>query len=350
MGKYTTKTSGSHCCDPGCFRLILRNIYQQNETESISVKPVGPSVLFGEGAHWDASAQALFFVSTLGDTIHKYTPLTETHTSAELNGIPTFIIPIEGHPQHYVVGLDDRVVEIQWSGFPDSTAKEVNTVVAKGTVEKDQKRYDKGKADPRGRVFVGAMPIDIDIDETSRNGSLYRIDADGSLHQVISAVDMTNGLSWDVKEMAFYFADSFQNKIWRYDYDIDTGDISNPRSVFELSEHGLAGIVDAMTIDIDGNLWVANFDGYQVLKIDPRRNQLLQKVSVPGRQITSCTFGGPNSDILYMTSIAKNKQGPQPPPHGSLYAITGLGVKGYTNVSAKINMKLVAKLDDDDKF
>ncbi|XP_026319176.1 uncharacterized protein LOC113229707 [Hyposmocoma kahamanoa] len=313
---------------------------------SVNAEAVTSPVWLGEGPHWDASEQALFFVSIFDRSVNKFIPSTGKQTSSKLGGMPTYIIPIEGRPHHYVVSLDRRVVEIEWSGEND-TAKEVKTI-AEVDAHEPQNRFNDAKADPRGRLFAGTMGFEYEPGKFHlKKGSLYRIEADGTTHQVITDVDISNGLCWDVNEKAFYYADSFEYAIRRYDYDIDTGNISNPRKVFEFETHGLAGIVDGMTIDTDGNLWVANFDGYQVLKIDPRTSELLQKVPIPALQVTSCTFGGPNLDILYVTTASMNRGEEQPPPRGSTFALTGLGVKGHPNVNVKINMAKVQKISEE---
>nr|XP_021185516.2 regucalcin isoform X1 [Helicoverpa armigera] len=300
------------------------------------VKPVTEPVWLGEGPHWDHEEQALYFVSIFDHTVHKYVPETNKHTRAKLDGMPTFIIPVEGKKHHFVVGLNRQVVEIQWDG-QDHTAKVVKTIVE---VDQDnpKNRFNDAKADPRGRLFAGTMGHEYEPGKFHlKKGSLYRIDHDGSAHKLASDIDISNGLCWDLRENAFYFADSFEYTIRRYDYDVDTGNISNPRNVFAYKDHGLEGIVDGMTIDTDGNLWVANFDGNQVLKIDPRTSALLQKIPIPALQVTSATFGGPALDVLYVTSAAMNRGQEQHPPAGATFTITGTGAKGHPNNYVRLN-------------
>lgn len=91
-----------------------------------------------------------------------------------------------------------------------------------------------------------------------------------------------------------------------------------------------------MTIDTDGNLWVAVFDGSCILKIDPRSGNLLQEVPIPAKQVTSATFGGPNLDILFVTTASMNINGEQAPPCGATFMVIGLGVKGHPNVNFKL--------------
>ncbi|CAB3254357.1 unnamed protein product [Arctia plantaginis] len=300
------------------------------------VEALTDPVWLGEGPHWDDREQALYFVSIFDHTINKYVPSTTKHTKAKLDGMPTFIIPVEGRPQHFVVGLNRLVVEIQWDGGMN-TAKVVRTV-AEVDQDSPKNRFNDAKADPKGRLFAGTMGHEYEPGKFElKKGSLYRIDSDGSVHKLDSNIDISNGLCWDLEEKAFYYADSFEFAIRKYDYDVNTGNISNPKKVFAYKDHGLSGIVDGMTIDTDGNLWVANFDGSQVLKIDPRSGKLLQKVKFPAPQVTSATFGGSDLDILYVTTAAMNRGEEQKPPCGATFSVAGLGVSGHPNTNVRLN-------------
>lgn len=85
---------------------------------------------------------------------------------------------------------------------------------------------------------------------------------------------------------------------------------------------------DGMTIDTDGFLYVAGFAGSRVLRIDPFRREIVQTIELPVEQITSCAFGGPNLDVLFVTTAAMRRTTVQPPPAGRLFAVRGLGVRG----------------------
>ncbi|XP_073955501.1 regucalcin-like isoform X2 [Choristoneura fumiferana] len=301
----------------------------------VSVEAVTEPVWLGEGPHWDAREQALYFVSIFDKSIHRYDPSNGKHTRSVLSDMPGFVIPVEGKPNHFVVSLKRRVVEVEWDGA-DGSARELRTIAE---VDQDNpgNRFNDAKADPRGRLFAGTMGNEYEPGKFDlKKGSLYRMDPDGKVHKVATGIDISNGLCWDVKEKAFYFADSFEYDVRRYDYDIETGNISNPRLVFNYAQHGLEGIVDGMTIDTDGNLWIANFDGHQILQVDPRKGKLLRKIRIPALQVTSATFGGPALDVLYVTSASLNRGAEQKPPCGSTFRVTGLDVKGHPNVNVKL--------------
>lgn len=91
-----------------------------------------------------------------------------------------------------------------------------------------------------------------------------------------------------------------------------------------------------MTIDTDGNLYVATFGAWKIFKINPTKRTIELEIKMPCEQVTSCAFGGPNLDILYVTTAAHERGTKQPPPAGRLFKITGLG-KGFPMQSVKLN-------------
>ncbi|XP_026736795.1 regucalcin-like [Trichoplusia ni] len=187
-------------------------------------------------------------------------------------------------------------------------------------------------------VFPGIIVDDVLAPNRAKDGSLYRIDPDGTTNKVASGIVCSNGLCWDLKEKAFYYIDSLTFTVQRFDYDVETGNISNPTVAFSFEKHGLTSSPDGMTIDTDGNLWVAAFWETGMLKIDPRQNKVVEKIPLPVAQVASATFGGPNLDVLYVTtaSLALEGRPEQHPPAGSTYAITGMNARGYPNLKVRL--------------
>ncbi|KAL0830271.1 hypothetical protein ABMA28_002474 [Loxostege sticticalis] len=305
---------------------------------SLKVQHVTEPLLLGEGPHWDARTQALYFVNILECSIHKYVPATGEHTRTKLDGRGvSFIIPVEGTTDQFVVAVERKFLVVQWDGRDGSEAKVLKEL---GEVDKDTptKRFNDGKADPRGRLFSGTLGMDPGAapgEIQKQAGSVYRFDG-GKFTKLDEGITLSNGLSWDLKEKAFYFTDSMEANIRRYDYDVETGEISNLRYIFDFKKNGIEGLPDGHTIDTDGNLWVAVFEGSCVLQINPRSGKLLRKVPIPAPQVTSVTFGGPNLDVLFVTTGSLNIHGEQKPPSGSIFTVTGLGVKGTPNLNFKL--------------
>ncbi|CAK1541935.1 unnamed protein product [Leptosia nina] len=303
--------------------------FEYSQCMSIKVEIVHEPVLLGEGPHWDEKRQSLFFVDINSGCVHKYVPATGERTKAKVGGGKVgFIVPVEGSEHQFVVGVEQVFKIIEWDGL-SSEAKDIRIL---GTVDQDNKaqtRINDGKADPKGRIYAGSMCKENSSGAIEENkGSLFNLDNTGKIKKLFGGIFVSNGLAWDVKEKAMYYTDSLEYNIRRYDYDVDTGAISNLRYVFDFKKNGLQGAPDGTTIDDDGNLWIAAFNESCVIKVNPRTGELLQKVPIPVAQVTSVAFGGPDLDVLFVTT-ANIDFGLAPGPQaGSTFVVTGLGVKG----------------------
>ncbi|KAG6453933.1 hypothetical protein O3G_MSEX008403 [Manduca sexta] len=305
---------------------------------SFKVEKISEPAVLGEGPHWDDRQQCLYYVSIHEKTIHKYVPATGDFFKTQLDGRVGFVVPIDGTTDQFVVGVERKFLVVRWDGAEGS---KVDVLKELGEVDQDvpTTRINDGKADPRGRLFGGTMGREDPPGEFQpKIGSLFRIDGSKgcTIEKVATSVTVSNGLAWDLKEKAFYYIDSMDRKVRRYDYDIETGVFSNLSYVFDFEKNNVEGFPDGMTIDTDGNLWVAVFGGSCVIKIDPRTQKLLMKVPIPALQVTSVTFGGPNLDILFVTTASMNIGGEQLPPCGSTFMVLGLGVKGHPNYNFKL--------------
>lgn len=103
---------------------------------------------------------------------------------------------------------------------------------------------------------------------------------------------------------------------------------ANGRVVIDFTINGSRPnfVPDGMTIDKDGYIYVATFGASKIFKINPSTGAIELEIKIPAEQVTSCAFGGPNLDILYVTTAGKEFKSKQPPPAGKLFKITGLGV------------------------
>jgi sugar lactone lactonase YvrE len=161
--------------------------------------------------------------------------------------------------------------------------------------EPPNNRFNDGKCDPRGRFLAGTM----DMGEKDPNGSLYSFDG-RLVTKLLDGVVISNGMTWSPDHKTFYFIDTPTREIKAFDYNLETGVIANPRVVVRVPES--LGWPDGMTSDMQGNLWVAMWGGAQVTKWDPHTGQLLERVPVPAKNVSSCVFGGKDRNELYLTS------------------------------------------------
>ncbi len=179
-------------------------------------------------------------------------------------------------------------------------------------------RYNDGKCDPGGRFWVGT----IDMHGRPERAALYRFDQDGSLHEMLRPVTNSNGIVWTADKRTMYYIDTPTHHVFAFDYDNATGNISNRRIAVTVPNE--MGSPDGMTIDASGSLWVALWGGGAVTCWDPVKGKLLQKITVPAPNISSCAFGGEKFDTLYITSAREHmtpQQIAEHPQSGSLFAV-----------------------------
>ncbi|XP_067677037.1 regucalcin-like [Haliotis asinina] len=277
----------------------------------------------GEGPHWEDSTQTLLFVDLDIGKIFRYNPATRTNDMIQLNGCVGFVVPRS--KGGFVIGLDRTFSTLDWNTKTVSKIAEVEP----GT----NNRMNDGKCDSRGRLWAGTMSKTLE----DFQGNLYCLDTDGTVTKKVEKTCISNGLAWSPDDTTMYFADTTPRKVYAFNYDINTGDISNKRVAVDFDKvpefKGKVPSPDGMTIDTDGNIWVACLGGGCMAKFDPRTGAALQQVHLPdASQITSAAWGGKNLDELYVTSLRKDI--PDSELHtvnsqaGSLFRVTGLGVKG----------------------
>ena len=189
-------------------------------------------------------------------------------------------------------------------------------------------RFNDVIADPAGRVFCGTMP------RSGSNGVLYRLDTDGSMVIVIEDAGTSNGMGFTQDLKTFYHTNTRQG-VSRYDYDIDTGQISNPEFVVR---EGAAsnGRPDGMTMDAANCFWSARWDGHALVHHMPNGREI-QRLNFPVSKVSSATFAGPDYTDLYVTTAGGNIRETDGPQAGSLYRVQ-LGVMGKPPFRSKINI------------
>uniref|UniRef100_A0A8C1NPG8 Regucalcin n=1 Tax=Cyprinus carpio TaxID=7962 RepID=A0A8C1NPG8_CYPCA len=176
-------------------------------------------------------------------------------------------------------------------------------------------------------LCAGTMGLDMKPDVT--DGALYTLLPDHSVVQHFDQVHLSNGLDWSLDHRIFYYIDSLAFMVEAFDYDIQTGGLSNRRTVYNMEKD--EGIPDGMCIDTEGKLWVACYNAGRVLRIDPRTGKRLQTVKLPAEKTTSCCFGGKDYSDLYVTSAYAGMDADSLAKHpeaGCTFKVSGLGVKG----------------------
>ena len=147
-------------------------------------------------------------------------------------------------------------------------------------------RFNDGKCSPAGNFWVGTMSTT----GKQKAGALYRISPDGKFTKMIDSVTISNGIIWSPDETKMYYVDTPTSVVVQYDYDKKNDTISNPRVVINIPHE--TGYPDGMTIDRDGNLWIAHWGGSGVYCWNPATGKLLVRVEISSKNVTSCAFAG----------------------------------------------------------
>ena len=194
--------------------------------------------------------------------------------------------------------------------------------------EERDTRFNDVIADPAGRVFCGTMPTE------QRPAKLYRLDTDGTLSVVLDGVGLSNGLGFTLDRKQMYFTDSFALKIYIFDYDVETGAISNQR-VFVETPPG-EGKPDGMTVDAEGYVWSARADGSALHRYTPQGIEA-RVIHFPAKKVSSVTFGGAGLTDIYVTTIGGNNKAEEGPGAGALFRLK-LGIQGVPEFFSRIGL------------
>lgn len=169
----------------------------------------------------------------------------------------------------------------------------------------DHVRLNEGGVDPSGRFWCGSMAYD----GATGEGRLYRVEHDRSVTTVLDGVTISNGLDWSGDGRTAFYVDSPTRRIDCFDFDTTTGGLTNRRPFVEFVPG--VGNPDGLTLDADGGVWVALWDGGAVHRYDTD-GVLDHVVELPTRRVTACTFGGPDLDTLYITTSRLDLDDPEP--------------------------------------
>lgn len=179
--------------------------------------------------------------------------------------------------------------------------------VVRTVLERDDVRFwNDLHTDRSGRVLVGSVCDGVeDLRAPRIAGDCWRIATDGTTERLYGQVSLSNGIGLSPDGRQLYHVDSTGRGYWVHELEGD--EVTGGRFV---SPPAFArGIPDGMCVDVDGNLWIAHVGGGRVVKLD-RSGALLDEVPVPARVVTSCAFGGPEWDLLYIVT-ADNLSDPQ---------------------------------------
>ena len=189
-------------------------------------------------------------------------------------------------------------------------------------------RFNDVIADPEGRIFAGTLT------DTGRPGRLFRLDRDGKLTQILDGQSCPNGMGFTPDLKQLYYTDAGAFTIYKFDYERATGNVTN----FRPWVHGKKedGYPDGMTVDANGDVWSARWDGYTLIQYGPDGVEK-SRVGFPTKKVSSCVCGGDEYSDMYVTTAGGEDRKVNGGQAGTLYAFKP-GVKGVAEFYSKIGI------------
>lgn len=182
-------------------------------------------------------------------------------------------------------------------------------------------RFNDGAVDSRGRFWAGAMN-DQKVKDPVDEGAMFRLDPDLTLHRVLEKLVIPNGIGWSEDEKTMYITDSPAGDIYAFDFDVETGNISNQRVFFHLGDG--SGVPDGFAMDVEGCFWVAVHGGKKVIRLSPEA-KVLAEISLPTKGITCPVFVGTE---LFITTGQDSEGEPESARYGGRVFRVDVGVRG----------------------
>ncbi len=274
----------------------------------------------GEGPVWDAAEQALYWVDI---------PEGRILRRREADGAVT----------SWTVGTDIGAMALRTGGGVVAGLRSGFALVDLGTSEVDligdpesersDTRFNDGKCDPQGRFWCGTFHDLPDPKKRQPVAALYRLDTDLRYHKVVDGVRGSNGIGWSPDGRTMYYTDTPTFRIDSFDFDPASGSVSNRRVFATLPKD--VGRPDGLTVDADGFVWSAHFDGWRVTRY-ASDGSIDRTLMMPVRHVTSCAFGGADLKTLYITSATEDlteRELAEQPLAGGVFAYRP-GVRGLS--------------------
>ncbi len=250
----------------------------------------GGNAVLGESPVWSPDEAALYWVDINNPTVHRLDPATGER-KRWLIETETGSIGLAG-PGRLVAGLRTGL------HFLDLETGKIEKICdPEGEGRFNENRMNDGKVDRAGRFWVGTM----NDPGHEAQGTLWRIDGEGNAEPMMREIRIPNALCWSPDSSVMYFTDSYSHQIWAFDFDLEEGTFENKRVFAAIPED--RGVPDGATVDAEGFVWCAHMFGGKVSRFAPDGG-VERTIELPVPQVTSCAFGGPDLDTLYITTAS----------------------------------------------
>jgi D-xylonolactonase len=272
----------------------------------------------GEGPLWHPGEQRVYWVDIPQGRLFWYDPATGQHKQClQTDPVGGFTIQDDGALLLFMARGAVRVwqrnaLRTVIEDIPDERATRFNDVIA----------------DPVGRVFCGTMPTQ------ERLGRLYRLDTDGKITKLLDGIGCSNGMGFTPDRKHMYYTDTGKREIYLFDYDQETGWITN-RRLFVRTPDG-DGVPDGMTVDAEGYVWSARWDGGCLARYSPDGVEE-RRILFPAKKVSSVVFGGPDYTDIYVTTAGGQNKATEGAGAGALFRLN-LGIRGVPEFASRVRL------------
>jgi sugar lactone lactonase YvrE len=270
----------------------------------------------GETPIWEPAEKVLYWADWGGLPTCRFEPET-----GKFETFPTDV-PVTALARRASGGL----IAIAQNGIYgwEPKTNQYNLIVGSTKPDKPSIFYNDAAVDRQGRLLVGTFNMD---DPFSPEGSIYRLDPDGSLHELDSGYATANGIGFSLDGKTVYVADQRKWEIIALDYDPITGVTSNHRIFARLPKE--EGQPDGLIVDSEGFIWNGHQGGWKLTRYDPD-GKIERQIRFPVQHVISFAFGGKDLDELFVTTMTwglDEEQRKGQPGAGDLFSVH-TGVQG----------------------
>ena len=261
----------------------------------------------GEGPIWNEAKRTITWVDITGKKWHR---LAIDSGSVETHSVPTMLgAAVETNNGELLGAVEE--------GFAKMNLNKDGYFVTHNFLPEEERMND-AKADAKCRWWSGSNAIDF----TAGAGKLHKLDLEGNVTVMEQGLTLPNGLGWSPDNRYFYFIDTFARSMYRYDFDLEAGQISNRSLFIEFADDG--SFPDGMCVASDGTLFVAMWSGARI-EVFSANGKSLESIKMPVKSPTSCAFGGNKGETLIVTSDGRDFDANIFPDSGKLFAVSGTG-------------------------
>ncbi len=257
------------------------------------------NLLVGESPVWDEKQGMLYFVDIRGKCFYRFDYKTGTYNKTDVGQLLGCLALCEDGD--LLLGMEDGVYR-----YSEKTGK--MTLAHKPTKIKGE-RFNDGKVGPDGYYYVGTAGADF-------SGAFYRL-YNGNLEELFDRCGCSNGIDWIDGGETMVYCDSREQRLEKFDFSADTHSLSARRSIMDISLE--LGSGDGLTVDAEGNVWLAVWGGSCVLHINSKTGEVMDKIELPATQVSSCCFAGDDLRDLIITTAAVRLDLNEQPMAGKIF-------------------------------